>query len=175
MCLFWVSSLSYSELPCLQLVASSIGLFHPNRIIFFSGKSQGELCVGVTRGHSNGQVSLLYTLVGTYPAFVRHEAYMTWGTKMNSSEWENELQQITDYKRLTDNINISKPRKKTLIFLLVNILNCLYNTVFPVFFGCMPSIFLILQWFCSIFYRESRKIIQALFPYEWLEYVLYHW
>lgn len=107
--LFWA--------PLSPTHCSSIGLFHPNRIIFFSGKSQGELCVGVTRGHSNGQVSLLYTLLGTYPAFVRHEAYMTWGTKMNSSEWENELQQITDYKRLTDNKHLKTQKKNLNIFI----------------------------------------------------------
>lgn len=41
--------------------------------------------MGVTEGHRNGQVSLLYT-VGAYAAFVWPEAYMTWGIKVNILE-----------------------------------------------------------------------------------------
>lgn len=42
--------------------------------------------MGVTEGHRNGQVSLLYTVVGAYAAFVWPEAYMTWGIKVNILE-----------------------------------------------------------------------------------------
>lgn len=53
--------------------------------------------MGVTKSHRDGQVSLLYVLVGAYVVFIWPEAYMSWGIKVKILEWEDESQQIIDY------------------------------------------------------------------------------